>query len=97
MHSGSSCPRVDICGGHIMVNVLVCIEMAILRESLVSVLQGAGYHAVGVADLASAWKALGQCSPQTIIFDIDMVREEGLLFLKNLREKDETKHIPVIL
>jgi len=60
-------------------------------------LKSSGYQAVGFETAKEMWDALDSCLPELILLDIMLEDEDGLSVLSRLRERADTKHIPVIL
>jgi len=56
-----------------------------------------GYEVETVTDGIQAIQAVGRDKPDLILLDVIMPKMDGLSALKHLREKDDTRDIPVIM
>ncbi len=56
-----------------------------------------GYEVETVTDGAQAIQAVGRDRPDLILLDVAMPKMDGLSTLRYLREKDDTRDIPVIM
>lgn len=68
-----------------------------IRDIEVYTLNSVGTEAVGFADGREMFAALKNGKPDLIVLDIMLPGENGVEILKKLREKPETKNIPVIM
>lgn len=68
-----------------------------IRELLVYALNNNGFKAIGFGDGESFFKDLKRLSPSLILLDIMLPDTDGLEILKNLRENQNTKDIPIIM
>lgn len=60
-------------------------------------LKNAGHQTVAFPDGRSFYKELAEKKPDLILLDIMLPDEDGLSILRKIREKRETKRIPVIM
>ena len=60
-------------------------------------LKNAGHQTVEFPDGRSFYKELAEKKPDLILLDIMLPDEDGLSILRKIREKSETKRIPVIM
>jgi len=60
-------------------------------------LKNAGHQTVEFPDGRSFYKELAEKKPDLILLDIMLPDEDGLSILRKIREKRETKRIPVIM
>ena len=60
-------------------------------------LKNAGHQTVEFPDVRSFYKELAEKKPDLILLDIMLPDEDGLSILRKIREKRETKRIPVIM
>jgi CheY-like chemotaxis protein len=78
------------------VRVLVVDDEVDAREVIASVLESRGARVVAAASSAEAMTALERFTPQVILSDIAMPGEDGLAFIRKLRELPHLKHIPAL-
>lgn len=60
-------------------------------------LERAGFEVVVASDGIEALKKVEEEKPDLIVLDIMMPRMDGITVLKKLKEKEETKSIPVVM
>ena len=60
-------------------------------------LERAGYHPISANDGGQVLFLAAQESPAVIVMDVMMTNMDGLAALRELRQFDTTKHIPVIV
>jgi DNA-binding response OmpR family regulator len=77
--------------------ILVADDEQEIRHLLDHFLRGQGYEVVLAADGNQALKLATEESPQLIVLDIKMPGLDGLEVCKRLKEKEQTKLIPVIV
>ena len=77
--------------------ILVADDEQEIRHLLDHFLRGQGYEVVLAADGNQALKLATEESPQLIVLDIKMPGLNGLEVCKRLKEKEQTKLIPVIV
>ncbi|MCZ6531416.1 MAG: response regulator [SAR324 cluster bacterium] len=65
-------------------------------EMLKVLIENAGYDIVSEETGSTAWERIAKDLPDLVILDWDMPGMTGLEVLKKMREKPETKEIPVI-
>lgn len=68
-----------------------------VREMILYALKQFGFEAEGFPAPKAFWEAMKQQKPELILLDIMLPEEDGLSILKKLREREETRSIPVIL
>lgn len=68
-----------------------------IRELIIYTLTASSFEAEGFSEPDSFWEAVRRKTPELIILDIMLPREDGLSILKKLRKKSETSHIPIIM
>jgi PAS domain S-box-containing protein len=78
------------------VRVLVVDDEVDAREVIASVLESRGARVVSAASSAEAMTALERFTPQVILSDIAMPGEDGLAFIRKLREVPRLKDIPAL-
>ena len=61
------------------------------------VLRRAGYDVAAVADGEAALAAAAERTPALVVLDVDMPRLDGLDTARALRERPETRSIPIML
>ena len=77
--------------------ILVADDEQEIRNLLDHFLEGQGYEVVLASDGNQALKLAAEENPQLIILDIKMPGLDGLEVCKRLKEKEQTKLIPVIV
>jgi DNA-binding response OmpR family regulator len=77
--------------------ILVADDELEIRNLLEHFLKGQGYEVVLASDGSQALKLAAEENPQIIILDIKMPGLDGLEVCKRLKEKEQTKLIPVIV
>jgi DNA-binding response OmpR family regulator len=77
--------------------ILVADDEQEIRNLLDHFLKGQGYEVILASDGNEALKLASEKNPQVIILDIKMPGLDGLEVCKRLREKEQTKLIPVIV
>lgn len=75
--------------------VLVVDDKQMMRDSVSTTLQRAGYQVFSASDGASALKLVGRQRPAAVITDLKMPEMTGLELLSKLREADD--NLPVVL
>ena len=77
--------------------ILVADDEQEIRELLDNFLTGQGYEVVLASDGNQALQLASEENPQAIILDIKMPGLDGLEVCKRLKEKEQTRLIPVIV
>lgn len=78
--------------------MIYCVEDdAGIRNMMVYTLKASGLEAVGLSDSKELEEYLAKELPQLIMLDIMLPGKDGLTILKELREKQITAQIPVIM
>jgi DNA-binding response OmpR family regulator len=77
--------------------ILVADDEQEIRNLLDHFLKGQGYEVILASDGNEALKLASEKNPQVIILDIKMPGLDGLEVCKRLKEKEQTKLIPVIV
>ena len=67
-----------------------------IRELAVYALQSAGFLAYGFEEAEPFFKKLAETTPQLILLDIMLPKEDGLSILKKIRSIKGYEHIPVV-
>ena len=60
-------------------------------------LRNAGYRTITESDGASGIATATAAQPDAIVMDLRLPRKDGLSALAELRQSDETKHIPIVM
>ena len=60
-------------------------------------LRAAGYRTQTAHDGESGVALAAECHPDAILLDVRMPRKDGLTALKELKQRDDTKEIPVVM
>ncbi len=77
--------------------VLIVEDSATETHVYKTILQGAGYRALAVADGALAVQAALKFSPSVILMDVVMPKTNGFQATRELRRQPATSRIPVIM
>ena len=77
--------------------ILVVDDEEDIREFLSTVLEDAGFGVVTAADGEEALERVEKSAPDFVSVDLVMPRKTGLEFLRELREKQEWRNIPVLV
>ncbi len=68
-----------------------------IRSFVIYALNSSGFQAVGYSHPKEFWKAIDTILPELVLLDIMLPDEDGLHILSKLRERSETKHLPIIM
>ena len=68
-----------------------------IRELVAYTLQSAGFQAEGFEKPSVFWHALESQLPDLVLLDLMLPEEDGISILKKLRQKPETRKMPIIL
>ncbi len=78
--------------------MIYCVEdEANIQELIMYALRTAGFDVEGFSSASELETGLSQNLPEMILLDIMLPEKDGLSILKEIRENNRTKHIPVIL
>lgn len=79
-------------------SLIYCVEDdENIRELVSYALRGQGYNVMGFGSSEELYKILPGNKPDMILLDIMLPGKDGLAILKELRENQETKEIPIIM
>jgi two-component system cell cycle response regulator DivK len=76
--------------------ILVVEDNQLNRELLSDWLEVEGYEVWSAADLKSSYEVFSKRLPDAVLLDINLGAENGLDLLAWMRQKPETREIPVI-
>ncbi len=68
-----------------------------IRKLVVYVLESQGFQAEGFETPGAFWRAMEKQRPELLLLDIMLPEEDGIAILKKLRQKNETRDLPVIM
>lgn len=68
-----------------------------IRELILYALKSGGYDAEGFENSTELWNAIKKVPAQLILLDVMLPSDDGFNILKNLRNHQETKAVPVIM
>ena len=68
-----------------------------IRKLVIYVLESQGFQAEGFETPGAFWRAMEKQKPELLLLDIMLPEEDGILILKKLRQKSETRALPVIM
>ncbi|MBI5325462.1 MAG: response regulator [Ignavibacteriae bacterium] len=77
--------------------ILVVDDNRITTKLLRRYLEASGYEAVEAYDGIDCLEKVEQKLPDAIVLDVMMPRLDGYETVKKLKEKEETRHIPVVI
>jgi CheY-like chemotaxis protein len=77
--------------------VLVVDDDAFQQQVVATILESAGYHALGVMNARSALDLLKVASPALILLDVDMPEINGIELLRRIKADARTARTPVIM
>lgn len=77
--------------------IMVVDDNKITTKLLKRYLQANGYDAVEAYDGIDCLEKVNERHPDAIVLDVMMPRMDGYETVKNLKENEETKHIPVVI
>src|SRR3990170_6409711 len=75
--------------------ILVVDDKQMMRDSVATTLQRAGFQVIAAADGATAIKMVGRHRPSAVITDLKMPEMDGLELLTKLKHADE--QLPVVI
>ncbi|MBR7132723.1 MAG: response regulator transcription factor [Clostridia bacterium] len=68
-----------------------------IRKLVIYALRQTGFEAEGFEAPSQLYKAIGQKMPQLLLLDIMLPEEDGISVLSKLRNKSETRELPIIM
>lgn len=68
-----------------------------IQDFVIYALNNSGMEAIGFSKPSDFWSAIAKKQPSLLLLDIMLPEEDGLTVLKKIREKRETKKLPVIM
>jgi two-component system, cell cycle response regulator DivK len=77
--------------------ILLVEDNDINRRLLADYLNYCGYEVTGIADGADFFLTLAQFQPQIVLLDLKLPNVDGYSILKQLQQKPQFQHIPVIV
>ena len=76
--------------------ILVVEDNQLNRELLCDWLEAEGYEVWSAADLKSSYEVFSKRLPDAVLLDINLGKDNGLDLVAWIRQKPETREIPVI-
>jgi two-component system cell cycle response regulator DivK len=76
--------------------ILVVEDNQLNRELLCDWLEMEGYEVWSAADLQASYEVFSKRLPDAVLLDINLGKDDGLDLLAWMRQKNETRDIPVI-
>tara|TARA_Y100000310_G_C20664387_1_gene806637 strand:- start:1480 stop:1845 length:366 start_codon:yes stop_codon:yes gene_type:complete len=80
-----------------MAKILIIEDDKFLRELISQKVAAEGYEMVGATDGEEALKTAGETQPSLILLDLILPTMDGFEVLRQLKEQEATKDIPVII
>lgn len=80
-----------------LTDVLVVDDSLSVRQALTQLLEDAGYQVHSAKDGVEALEVLSRERPAAMLVDLEMPRMNGLELTQRLREREETRQLPVIM
>ncbi|HNQ96756.1 MAG: response regulator [Spirochaetales bacterium] len=77
--------------------ILVVDDSVSIRQSVRFILEQSGYTVHEAADGAEGLKRLGEQKVDLVISDINMPNMDGLTMIKQIRETDKIKFLPILV
>jgi DNA-binding response OmpR family regulator len=77
--------------------ILVIEDDPLVRELLQNVLTEEGYQAIAATTGAEALTAMTTVMPHLITLDLDLPGITGDVILKELRQRDDTRDLPIVI
>lgn len=78
--------------------MIYCVEDdTAIRELMVYTLKASGFEARGFADAKDFWDAVDSEVPGLVLLDIMLPGEDGITVLEKLRNRADTRAVPVIM
>lgn len=78
--------------------MIYCVEDdTAIRELMVYTLKASGFEARGFADAKDFWDAVDSEVPNLVLLDIMLPGEDGITVLEKLRNRADTRTVPVIM
>lgn len=78
--------------------MIYCVEDdTAIRELMVYTLKASGFEARGFADAKDFWDAVDSEVPNLVLLDIMLPGEDGITVLEKLRNRADTRIVPVIM
>jgi len=68
-----------------------------IRDLIIYALNGSGLEASGFELPSEFWPAAEQQLPQLLLLDIMLPEEDGISILRRLRQREDTRNLPVIM
>ena len=77
--------------------MIYLVEDESIRELVVYTLNSQGMEAEGFGTPSDFWKALEERVPDLVLLDIMLPQEDGLEILKKLRQRGDTRELPIAM
>jgi CheY-like chemotaxis protein len=76
--------------------ILVVEDNLANRELLCDWLEAAGFEVRAAENLEQAFSALESQQPHAVLLDVQLGREDGLVFASRVRQEAKFRHIPIL-
>jgi len=77
--------------------ILVVDDSLSVRQALTQLLEDDGYEVHTAKDGVEALEVIGKIRPAAMLVDLEMPRMNGLELTQRLREREETRYLPIIM
>ncbi len=78
-------------------SILIVDDEFAIREMIKFTLHREGFNVLTAQDTGSAKKIIQKCPPQLLLLDIMLPGQSGMSFAKELRNKEATRSLPIIM
>lgn len=79
-----------------MSRILIVEDNALNRKLASVILERAGHTITGATDAGEAEDRIREGVPDLILMDVGLPGRDGYTFTRELRERDDTRHIPIL-
>ena len=77
--------------------ILVVDDSVVVRQVVSLTLRSAGFSIVDAVNGADALKRLQSTQVEMIITDLNMPEMDGITFIREVRSRDDVRHLPIVM